>query len=63
MATATLDFEKPIFELERQIDELKKLAGERQLNVAQEIAPEAMPEDTGALLLRAEKILKLPEVS
>ncbi len=39
MATATLDFEKPIFELERQIDELKKLAGERQLNVAEEIAP------------------------
>ncbi|HYC49862.1 MAG TPA: acetyl-CoA carboxylase carboxyltransferase subunit alpha [Gemmatimonadaceae bacterium] len=39
MATASLDFEKPIFELERQIDELKKLAGERQLDVAQEIAP------------------------
>src|SRR5919204_3210960 len=39
MATATLDFEKPILELEKQIDELKKLAGERQLNVAQEIAP------------------------
>jgi acetyl-CoA carboxylase carboxyl transferase subunit alpha len=39
MATATLDFEKPIAELEKQIDELKKLAGERQLDVAQEIAP------------------------
>ena len=39
MATATLDFEKPIVELEKQIDELKKLAGERQLNVAEEIAP------------------------
>src|SRR3990170_1829880 len=39
MATATLDFEKPILELEKQIDELKKLAGERQLNVADEIAP------------------------
>jgi acetyl-CoA carboxylase carboxyl transferase subunit alpha len=39
MATATLDFEKPIFELERQIDELKKLAGERALDVAEEIAP------------------------
>src|SRR5919201_4226885 len=39
MATATLDFEKPLVELERQIDELKKLAGERQLNVAEEIAP------------------------
>jgi acetyl-CoA carboxylase carboxyl transferase subunit alpha len=39
MATATLDFEKPILELERQIDELKKLAGERSLNVSDEIAP------------------------
>jgi acetyl-CoA carboxylase carboxyl transferase subunit alpha len=39
MATATLDFEKPILELERQIDELKKLAGERALDVAQELAP------------------------
>jgi acetyl-CoA carboxylase carboxyl transferase subunit alpha len=39
MATASLDFEKPLFELERQIDELKKLAGERQLNVAEELAP------------------------
>jgi acetyl-CoA carboxylase carboxyl transferase subunit alpha len=39
MATATLEFEKPIFELERQIDELKKLAGERQLDVVKEIAP------------------------
>lgn len=39
MATATLDFEKPILELERQIDELKRLAGERQLDVAEEIAP------------------------
>ena len=39
MATATLDFEKPILELEKQIDELKKLAGERALDVAQELAP------------------------
>jgi acetyl-CoA carboxylase carboxyl transferase subunit alpha len=39
MATASLDFEKPIFELERQIDELKKLADERQLDVGKEIAP------------------------
>src|SRR3954469_23283268 len=38
-STATLEFEKPIAELERQIDELKKLAGERQLSVAEEIAP------------------------
>jgi acetyl-CoA carboxylase carboxyl transferase subunit alpha len=34
-----LEFEKPIFELEKQIDELKKLAGERQLDVVKEIAP------------------------
>lgn len=39
MATATLDFEKPILELERQIDELKRLAGDRQLDVTEEIAP------------------------
>jgi len=39
MATASLDFEKPLVELEKQIDELKKLAGDRQLNVAEEIAP------------------------
>jgi acetyl-CoA carboxylase carboxyl transferase subunit alpha len=39
MATATLDFEKPIVELEKQIDELKRLAGDRQLNVTDEIAP------------------------
>ncbi len=38
-STATLEFEKPIAELERQIDELKKVAGERQMNVADEIAP------------------------
>jgi acetyl-CoA carboxylase carboxyl transferase subunit alpha len=37
MATATLEFEKPIFELEKQIDDLKRLAGERQLDVATEI--------------------------
>jgi acetyl-CoA carboxylase carboxyl transferase subunit alpha len=39
MATATLEFEKPIFELEKQIDELKKLASERELDVGKEIAP------------------------
>jgi acetyl-CoA carboxylase carboxyl transferase subunit alpha len=39
MATANLEFEKPIFELEKQIDELKKLAGERQLDVVKEIEP------------------------
>src|SRR6476619_4346679 len=40
MATATaLEFEKPIVELEKQIDELKRLADERQLDVSDEIAP------------------------
>jgi len=39
MATATLEFEKPIFELEKQIDELKKLADERSLDVGKEMAP------------------------
>src|SRR5918912_1373853 len=39
MATAALDFEKPIADLERQIDELKRLAAERSVDVAQEIAP------------------------
>ena len=38
MATATLEFEKPIFELEKQIDDLRRLAGERHLDVATEIA-------------------------
>jgi acetyl-CoA carboxylase carboxyl transferase subunit alpha len=38
-STATLEFEKPIAELERQIEELKKLAAERQLNVSEELAP------------------------
>jgi len=39
MATATLDFERPLVELERQIDELKRLAGDRQFDVDAEIAP------------------------
>lgn len=39
MATATLEFEKPIAELEKQIDELKRLAGDRQFDVDQEIEP------------------------
>jgi acetyl-CoA carboxylase carboxyl transferase subunit alpha len=34
-----LEFEKPIAELEKQIDELKKLAGEKKLSVDNEIAP------------------------
>jgi acetyl-CoA carboxylase carboxyl transferase subunit alpha len=35
----TLDFEKPIVELEKQIEELKRMAGERQMSVVEEIAP------------------------
>jgi acetyl-CoA carboxylase carboxyl transferase subunit alpha len=34
-----MEFEKPIAELERQIEELKKTAGKRQLSMADEIAP------------------------
>jgi acetyl-CoA carboxylase carboxyl transferase subunit alpha len=34
-----MEFEKPIVELERQIEELKKTAGKRQLSVDVEIAP------------------------
>ncbi len=40
MATATtLEFEKPIVELQNQIDELKKMAEKQQLTVGDEIAP------------------------
>ncbi|MGD8726465.1 MAG: acetyl-CoA carboxylase carboxyltransferase subunit alpha [Gemmatimonadales bacterium] len=35
----TLDFEKPILELERQIESLKKMASDRDFDVASEIAP------------------------
>jgi acetyl-CoA carboxylase carboxyl transferase subunit alpha len=38
MATPNFDFDKPIFELERQIEDLKRLAGERQLDVSTEIS-------------------------
>jgi acetyl-CoA carboxylase carboxyl transferase subunit alpha len=34
-----LDFEKPIIELEKQIEELKRMAGDRQMSVEEEIAP------------------------
>ena len=39
MTTASLAFEKPLVELEKQIEELKRLAGDRQLDVAAELAP------------------------
>jgi acetyl-CoA carboxylase carboxyl transferase subunit alpha len=39
MANAyTLDFEKPLLELERQIDELKRVSEEREIDVADELA-------------------------
>ena len=39
MANAyTLDFEKPLLELERQIDELKRVGEEREIDVADELA-------------------------
>jgi len=37
--SVTLEFEKPIVELERQIDELKRMAGDQRLDVDEEIAP------------------------
>ena len=39
MGTSALEFEKPLVELERQIDELKRLAEERQIRVDAEMAP------------------------
>ena len=38
-STPTLEFERPIFELEKQIDELKRMAGDQHLSVEAEIAP------------------------
>ena len=37
--SVTLEFEKPIVELERQIDELKRLADGQQLDVVEETTP------------------------
>lgn len=40
MATALhLEFEKPLVELQKQIDHLRQLASERQLDVEREIVP------------------------
>ncbi|MEP7383611.1 MAG: acetyl-CoA carboxylase carboxyltransferase subunit alpha [Gemmatimonadota bacterium] len=38
-STPTLEFERPIFELEQQIDELKRMAGDRHMSVDVEIEP------------------------
>ena len=39
MATYTLDFEKPIVELERQIEELRRLANDGKVDVARQLGP------------------------
>jgi acetyl-CoA carboxylase carboxyl transferase subunit alpha len=39
VATIDLDFEKPLIELERQIEHLQRLAEERQLDVEDELGP------------------------
>jgi len=39
MATHTLDFERPLLELERQIEELKRAAGERGSDLSRQIGP------------------------
>lgn len=38
MAAPTLEFERPIADLEKQIDELRRLSGDRDLDVASEVA-------------------------
>src|SRR5436305_13743529 len=39
MATHTLDFERPLLELERQIEEMKRVAGETAVDVAKDLGP------------------------
>ena len=39
MGTSAMEFERPIAELEKQIDELRRVAEERKLDVAPEITP------------------------
>src|SRR5437762_14233525 len=48
MAIYTLDFEKPLLELEKQIEELKRIAGEKS-DVSKNIRP--VEEQLGALRL------------
>ena len=38
MATPTLDFERPLLELERQIDEMKRVTGDTAVDVSKELA-------------------------
>ena len=39
MGSSSLEFERPLVELEQQIEAIKKMAGERKLEVATELAP------------------------
>src|SRR3989440_6673134 len=39
VATHTLDFERPLLELERQIEEMRRVAGETAMDVSKELAP------------------------
>src|SRR2546430_16453072 len=39
MATHTLDFERPLLELERQIEEMRRGARETAMDVSKELAP------------------------
>src|SRR2546422_11326273 len=38
MATHTLDFERPLLELERQIEEMKRVTGDTAVDVSKELA-------------------------
>src|SRR5437773_7700615 len=38
MATHTLDFERPLLELERQIEEMKRVTGDSAVDVSKELA-------------------------
>ena len=40
MATHTLDFERPLLELERQIDEMKRVTGDTAVDVSKERSEE-----------------------
>jgi len=54
MATHTLDFERPLLELERQIEELKRAAGERGADLSRQIGPlEEKLEDLRAEIYRS----------
>jgi len=65
MATATLDFERPLLELERQIDELKRVASETAVDATKELAPfeKRLAESRIALLTSAGIYLKASQPS